>query len=33
MYDISIIHQLEWPSLTVQWLGEVEMYCILTFSD
>lgn len=24
LYDVVITHKLEWPSLTVQWLPEVE---------
>jgi len=25
MYEIAISHQLDWPSLTVQWLNQTEM--------
>lgn len=25
IYEIAICHELEWPSLTVQWLNDIEM--------
>lgn len=26
LYDLVVTHALEWPSLTVQWLPDVEKY-------
>lgn len=26
LYDLVVTHALEWPSLTVQWLPDVEQY-------
>jgi len=26
LYDIAITHELDWPSLTVQWLPTKDMY-------
>lgn len=26
LYDLVVTHALEWPSLTVQWLPDIERY-------
>lgn len=26
LYDLVVTHALEWPSLTVQWLPDIEQY-------
>lgn len=26
LYDLVVTHALEWPSLTVQWLPDIEMF-------
>jgi len=32
LYDLVVTHALEWPTLTCQWLPDIERYCIITDS-
>lgn len=31
LYDLVVTHALEWPSLTVQWLPDIEQYEVMLY--